>query len=145
MASANDKNQTACVIPVPGGGDAPKQVEDIKPGTSTRADVLLRLGDPTVRGKEDSYFVYSWLRSHGGALLAFPYPFALVAGTSCHCLAFRFAADGAVSEVKEFDGEPLVEGVLLNADIPGRDVCSRDRALAQRIEAWLAEPPPARQ
>jgi hypothetical protein len=35
-------------------------VESLKPGQSTRTDVLHLLGDPIERSEEDQFFVYGW-------------------------------------------------------------------------------------
>ena len=40
-------------------------LEPLKPGQSTRADVLHLLGDPGVRIKEDRFFVYYWFLQTG--------------------------------------------------------------------------------
>jgi outer membrane protein assembly factor BamE (lipoprotein component of BamABCDE complex) len=137
----------ACVIPVPvqevSNEVSEQSLAAIEPSASTRADVLLLLGEPTIRGDGDRHFVYSWRKSHGGALVAFPYPVGGGVGKSCHCLVIRFAPNGGVAKVKVFHGEVHVEGFFLGADIPGSDVCTRDTALTAAIKEWLAEPPAA--
>jgi outer membrane protein assembly factor BamE (lipoprotein component of BamABCDE complex) len=40
-------------------------VESLKPGQSTRADVLHLLGDPLHRREKDRFFVYAWDRTWG--------------------------------------------------------------------------------
>jgi hypothetical protein len=40
-------------------------VESLKPGQSTRADVLHLLGDPLHRREKDRFFVYPWDRTWG--------------------------------------------------------------------------------
>jgi hypothetical protein len=56
---------SACIIiPTPPHGGVgvitEKAVESLKPESSTRADVLHRLGDPAERLEEDRFFVYRW-------------------------------------------------------------------------------------
>jgi hypothetical protein len=48
-------------------------VESLKPGQSTRADVLHLLGDPIERTEEDRFFVYGW-GSAWGYYALFIYP-----------------------------------------------------------------------
>jgi hypothetical protein len=135
----------ACVIPFPLGG-ASHEITDqavaaIQPGRSTRADVLLLLAEPTVRGERDGHFLYLWRTQHGGALVAFPYPIAMAATSSCHYRAIRFTTSGVVSAVQVFHGNALVEGTSIVSE-PGssKDVCDRDIALRARVDGWLAEP-----
>jgi len=137
----------ACVVPLPltgVSGEVPEQsIALIKPGISTRADVLLLLGDPTVRGEGDTHFVYSWEKLHGGAVFAAPYPVAFETAESCHSLAIRFAPNGGVAAVRVFHGEARIESLtILNKDVPSSGVCGHDTALTERIEEWLAEPSP---
>jgi len=138
---------SACVIPVPLGGKfeevSEKSVGLIKPGVSTRADVLLLLGNPTVRGETDGYFLYSWHQTHGGAILAFPYPIAVGTAESCHWLAIRFTLNGIVAAATVFHGEIRTEGETIFSERgASASVCATDSALTKRIEEWLAEPLP---
>jgi outer membrane protein assembly factor BamE (lipoprotein component of BamABCDE complex) len=136
---------TGCVIPVPvesvSNEVTEQSVAAIKPETSTRADVLLLLGDPTLRGERDGHFVYSWRQTHGGAIVAFPYPIATGVGMSCHCLVVRFAPNGVVAKVRVFHGEAHLEGNVFGADVPAADICTRDAVLKNEIKEWLAETP----
>ena len=135
-----------CVIPVPVAGvygDIPEEsIAAIKPGVSTRADVVLLLADPATRGDQDAHFIYSWERLHGAAIVAFPYPIAGGGGHSCHCLVIRFAPDGNVTARRVFDGDVRFSGTILGSD-PGPRVCTRDQDLRRRIEQWLNEAPPS--
>jgi hypothetical protein len=135
-----------CVLPL-----APESLNEvpersitaIRPDVSTRADVLLLLGNPTRREAQDAYFLYEWERLHGGAALGFPLPFALTYSESCHQLVIRFAPNGLVSRVRVFHGEPQTGGVVLGAKSAG--VCVRDKTLRTRVEAWFAEAPAVEQ
>src|SRR4029077_11967138 len=57
------------IIPTPSHGGVgvitQETIESFEPGKTTRADILLRLGDPAERLKEDRFFVYQWKRIHG--------------------------------------------------------------------------------
>ena len=46
-------------------------VESLEAGKATRADVLLKLGDPAERISEDRFFVYRWELTHGYLMWAF--------------------------------------------------------------------------
>lgn len=56
-------------IPTPPHGGAgvitEESVESLEAGKATRADVLLKLGDPAERLQEDRFFVYRWELTHG--------------------------------------------------------------------------------
>lgn len=62
---------TGCIaIPVPehggkGSGVATDSIERLIPGTTTRAEVLLALGEPTDRRAEERVYVYQWKRIVG--------------------------------------------------------------------------------
>jgi outer membrane protein assembly factor BamE (lipoprotein component of BamABCDE complex) len=98
---------SGCIIfPTPShGGErviTKEAIESFEPGTTTRADVLLRLGDPTKRLEEDRFFVYQWKRTHwywgiflgNGAGGRFQYS---------HYLGLEFTPDNRVKRVKEID------------------------------------------
>ena len=57
------------IIPTPSHGGVgvitEETIESFEPGKTTRADILLRLGDPAERLEEDRFFVYQWKRIHG--------------------------------------------------------------------------------
>jgi hypothetical protein len=63
---------SGCVIlpiPTPAHGGAgvitEESVASLEAGKVTRADVLLKLGDPAERLQEDRFFVYRWELTHG--------------------------------------------------------------------------------
>ncbi len=97
-----------CVfLPVPTpkhgfGMIAPQTVAAIKPGATTRLDVLFLLGEPRSRFEADRAFVYEWQEAHGEWIL-------LTAGgggglpiPSLRALAIRFGADGRVERLRQF-------------------------------------------
>ena len=137
-----------CVIPIPVtgvyGDISEASIAAIKPGVSTRADVVLLLADPTTRGEQDGHFIYSWHRLHGAAIVAFPYPLAAGAAGSCHCLVVRFAPNGYVTARRVFDGAAHLGGAtILDSDADRPDICTRDQELRQRILEWLNEASPS--
>jgi hypothetical protein len=136
----------ACVIPVPVAavyGDISEEcIAAIKPGVSTRADVVLSLADPATRGDQDGHFIYSWERLHGAAIVAFPYPIAGGSGQSCHCLVVRFAPNGYVTARRVFDGDVRLAGTTILDSDPDPGGCTRDQDLRRRIEQWLSETAP---
>lgn len=123
----------------------------LQPMISTRADVLLALGDPTVRGHgdfDDSYFIYDWGRFHGGVVLVLVgysaiVPAAGVGSGSCNSLAIEFTADGHVLRIGRFAGKAEVSGGLvidtkIDTKEPNRsDGSCDDAALREAIRAWL--------
>ena len=131
----------ACILPLPSETlhAVPEQAAGaLVPGTSNRADVLLRLGDPSRRDERDSHFVYEWETLRDGVVLGFPIPFAAVFQVSCHCLVVRFRPDGLVADLKQFDGE--VQSLLAPSPDMESSGCQRDSALSAQIAEWLARP-----
>lgn len=61
---------SSCVIlPVSSGSNSSGvvselDVEMLEPGKSTREDVLLLLGSPSISEEEDRFFIYSWVISY---------------------------------------------------------------------------------
>jgi outer membrane protein assembly factor BamE (lipoprotein component of BamABCDE complex) len=121
----------------------------IQPMTSTRADVLLALGDPTIRGQEDfadSYFVYDWGRFHGGMVFVLVgytsmLPAAGVGSGSCNSVAIRFTPDGHVERIGRFSGKAETSGgLVIDTKEPSQpDGSCDDAAVRQAIKAWLEE------
>jgi hypothetical protein len=71
-------------------------VDSLSPGVSTRADVLLLLGEPKHRLDDDRFFLYEWDVAYGyvivgGYTQAYPVP---VAGPQYLC--FEFGPDSRV-------------------------------------------------
>ncbi len=90
------------IIPTPSHGGVgvitKDTVESFEPGKTTRADVLLRLGDPAKRLEEDRIFVYQWERIHGYVISMFPQPNTYIPRP--HYLGLEFTPDGRVKRVK---------------------------------------------
>jgi len=139
-------------VPIPYGPIAYNKVTEesiqaIHSKTSTRADVLLTLADPTVRGEQDGYFVYDWAQGHGGLVLVFAaggYSAAggaiAVGASSCNSLVVKFTPDGHVDRVKQFLGKSKsVAGIGVETDPPGRSGKCGDPEMQEAIDAWLSE------
>jgi hypothetical protein len=139
----------ACV-PFPLGSSASREIPEatraaIRPGTSTRADVLLALAEPDVRGNDDRYFQYSTSQSRGGVvmILLLPYlpvPMTSVTGESCACLVLVFDASGTVAKMRGFQGEAHAEGWTIFGGTRTIGRCGTDAKLSKEIQDWLAEP-----
>ena len=95
-----------CIIvptpPIPIDGIPDANIAALKPGLTTRADVLMAFGDPTLRMEDDRYFVYDWSEVHwvgavGGAPQAYPFNIS-----DTHRLAIEFAPDGAIARLQRF-------------------------------------------
>ena len=100
-----------------------KTIESLEPGKTTRADVLLILGEPGERLENDRIFVYHWEQIAGFGMI----PTALGASiTNDHYLAFEFGPDNRLKRVKEFAGNWV------------HPVAKPSRSLGQ----WASEKPP---
>ena len=140
----------ACApIPIPGSvsHEIPSATSAaIKPGTSTRADVLLQLADPDIRGDNDRYFIYLSSRTHGGVLFIailpyLPLPVATVTGDSCASLGIVFDQTGTVIKVRGFQGKTLPQSATIFESNGSRSsVCAADKELSRAVQDWLAEP-----
>jgi len=75
-----------------------KTIESFEPGKTTRADVLLKLGEPGERLEDDRVFVYHWEQVAGFGIA----PTSL---TNDHYLALEFGPDNRLKRVKEFSGD----------------------------------------
>ena len=99
---------TGCVIlPVPTPPTGSEIVGDdsmksIKPGVTTRADVLLELGDPSENEEADRLFAYDWKVSYGSIVWAWGITYN-VGGAGGYrlwayrCLAMEFGPSGTVT------------------------------------------------
>ena len=74
-------------------------IESFEPGKTTRADILLRLGDPTERLKEDRFFVYQWDRIHGYLVVGVMYWSELGVLPATHFLGIEFTPDNRLKAV----------------------------------------------
>ena len=92
------------IIPTPshgGVGVIPGEtIESFEPGTTTRTDVLLRVGDPAERLQEDRFFVYEWERVHWYIAVDGGYGGPI---NIPHYLWLKFMPDGRVKRVKRLD------------------------------------------
>ncbi len=75
-----------------------KTIESLEPGKTTRADVLLKLGEPGERLENDRIFVYHWTQEAGFGM-------GTTALTNDHYLALEFGPDRRLKRVKEFSGD----------------------------------------
>lgn len=123
-------------------------VDSIKPGASMRADVLLTLSDPDMRGDKDTYFIYNWEQGHGGVVFIIGggtgvAPVAKVVSNTCISLAIKFTPDGKVVAMKQFSGEPKgTETMMLGKyDSLPLSGCSNS-TMSRDIDAWLNVPTP---
>ncbi len=99
-----------------------KTIESLEPGKTTRADVLLKLGEPGERLEDDRIFVYHWKQVAGFGMV----PTALGGSmTNDHYLSLEFGPDNRLKRVKEFSGDWL------------HPVTSPSRSLGQ----WTSEKP----
>lgn len=133
-------------IPTPGWvkGEIPAAtIAAIEPGRTTRADVLLALGDPEDRLAGDTGFVYPWEEVVGTVSFWTGYPMAVplagVRGDVCHKLVVQFRPTGEVARVKHFEGQTSFPGWFLGVETGKSGGCT-DPALSKQIEEWLAAP-----
>ncbi|MFN8626591.1 MAG: hypothetical protein U0587_11515 [Candidatus Binatia bacterium] len=75
-----------------------KTRNSFQPGTSTRADVLLALGDPPYRFQDDRFFMYAWDVAYGYVGVAYAGGAPLRA---FHYLCLEFGPDGVLVRRKE--------------------------------------------
>ena len=113
-----------CIIvptpPIPVDGIPQQRIDALEPGVTTRADVLMAFGDPTLRLEDDRYFAYDWGVVHfagavGGAPQA--YPFVI---PDSHRLAIEFDAGGRIARLHVF-------------------ARMKTKTMEQEFEAWLKE------
>ena len=133
----------ACVVPIPSNLAGPytyKEVPDsvirtIEPQATTRADILLQLSEPWIRGPGDGYFVYSWLEYLGGvtALIIAPIPLGgpVHEEFKCHCLVMQFGDDGRVERWVVLSDAGSAQNMT-------RYACPDER-MKEAIQDWLAQ------
>ena len=71
------------------------------PGETTRADVLLRFGDPIQRLEEDRYFLYHWKTIQGYWLIP---PGETEPSEDIHYLCLEFTHENTLKRWKYFKG-----------------------------------------
>ena len=77
-----------------------KSIESLEPGKTTRADVLLKLGEPGERLENDRIFVYHWVHVAGYGMG----PNDAGSIKNDHYLGLEFGPDSRLKRVKEFSG-----------------------------------------
>lgn len=97
-----------CVyIPIPEHGKSiiPDEVmRFLVPGKTTRADVLLRFGDPLQRLEEDRYFLYHWKTIEGYWVFGYGYSGAASPSKDLHYLCLEFTPENLLKRWKHFEG-----------------------------------------
>lgn len=93
------------IIPTPSHGGVSvitkETIESFEPSKTTRADILLKLGDPSERLQEDQFFVYQWWQIHGYFLMCCYGP-QLPLGQD-HYLGLEFTPDNRLKRMKLID------------------------------------------
>lgn len=110
-------------------------VHKIEPKVTSRADVLMMLGEPDFRFEEDRYFVYGWSETWAVVGVVVPagyqaYPIGAGLGAR-NALALDFGPDARVARVKVFSKE--MEGLQ---DV-GKERVATERLLWDEIHAWM--------
>lgn len=95
------------IIPTPSHGGVgvitKETIESFEPGKTTRADVLLRLGEPSMWPGEERFFVYQWTRINGYWEILIP-PNGVGGDIHHSCyLGLEFMPDNRVKRVTVFD------------------------------------------
>jgi len=92
------------IIPTPSHGGVgvitKETIESFEAGKTTRADILLRLGDPAERLEEDRFFVYQWKRIHGYFFAGGGYSGVAAVLLATHSLGIEFTPDNQLKRVK---------------------------------------------
>ncbi len=93
-----------------------EEIEDLELGKTTRADVLLKFGDPSERLDDDAFFCYEWERVQGVV--------AVAGGASAdvgkrHFFCVQFSEEGI-----------LVRAEHIKADLFGDAVKKKEEVLA---------------
>jgi outer membrane protein assembly factor BamE (lipoprotein component of BamABCDE complex) len=136
-------------IPTPGvqaGAPSPEAMHKIEPKVTTRADILMVLGEPDRRAEEDRYFVYYWQETRALIGLILPPGVPVGAGLGARdALALEFGPDGRVTRVKTFSRD--MEGLQdMGAERVKTEQLLTDRKInpARARAPCRAEPLPCR-
>jgi hypothetical protein len=81
-----------------------KDLESLRPGEVTRADVLLRLGEPSYRLEEDRFFMYEWTLAYGYVFIGGGYQAAGFPVTAPHYLCLEFGTDSNLLRREQITG-----------------------------------------
>jgi len=125
-------------LPTPGvheRGLSREAVRKIEPNTSTRADVVLLLGNPDERVEDDRFFVYDWHETH--AVLGF----IVAAGGAANGIAVVFGENRVLLLEFAPDGRVVRIGQVAEdtARLGDRPSASEWRVLRGAIDAWIKE------
>jgi outer membrane protein assembly factor BamE (lipoprotein component of BamABCDE complex) len=96
------------IIPVPPYGEgklAPASIDSIKPGVTTREDVLLDLGPPSHRLAADRIFAYEWQQTVAHLVVGFPGGAAGSGVKSWQVFAVEFDRNGVVLRAQDMSSE----------------------------------------
>ncbi len=112
---------TGCVV-VPVFQEAPFKddvIEPLKVGKSTRADVLMALGEPRFVSVDERYFAYTAGQLHAVLIVGGGYQAAALPIATTHFLVVEFAPNGTISKLDSVTGSLkdycAVEGTCLAA------------------------------
>lgn len=112
---------TGCVVPV--FQEAPFKddvIEPLKVGKSTRADVLMALGEPPIVSVDETYFAYRAGQLHAVLIVGGAYSAHAVPIATTHFLVVEFAPNGTISKLDSvtgsLKGHCAVELTCLTAD-----------------------------
>lgn len=114
----------------------------IRPGVSTRTDVLLLIAEPQVRGAHDSYFLYLAHRYSSG-ISVFVQPSlqrVVVTDYRCYIFAVQFDSRGTVSRSRMFEGRIVEQMTPWGGGSISPLACEFDGELRQTVQTWLDEP-----
>ncbi len=83
----------------------PKEViQMLKPGKTTRTEILLKFGDPTQRLQQDRFFIYSWSRISGYLLWSFGMGTGGAESTfRTHSICLEFTQDNLLMRFKHLE------------------------------------------
>ncbi len=112
---------TGCVVPV--FQEAPFKddvIEPLKVGKSTRADVLMALGEPRFVSVDERDFAYTAKQLRAVLIVGGGYSAKAFPITTTHFLVVEFAPNGTISKLDSVTGSLkdycAVEGTCLTAD-----------------------------
>ena len=95
-------------------------VEPLKVGKSTRADVLMALGEPRFVSVDERYFAYTAWQLHAVLIVGGAYSAQAVPIATTHFLVVEFAPNGTISKLDSvtgsLKGHCAVQRTCLTAD-----------------------------
>jgi hypothetical protein len=116
------------IIPTPSHGGVglitKETIDSFEPGKTTRADILLRLGNPAERLEGDRLFTYTWEEVQAYIIYAVPYVTGGVAPLFApYHLCLEFSPENRLKRVQVIKSLPSL------------------KPTPSCLEAWLAEKP----